>query len=376
MDEPQRDWFEKDFYAVLGVAEQAGAKEVTKAYRKLARQLHPDKNPGDHASEERFKEVSAAYEVIGDKDRRASYDEVRAQVKAGRMNPPRTSAAGNGPQWTSGGTPGGFSFEDGGLSDLFSGLFNQAGATGAQPPGGGDIEAALTLSFDDAVAGTTINLTVTAQGRCTDCSGSGAQQGETPRTCATCGGQGVTSTGGMFSFTSTCTACGGSGVVIEHPCASCAGAGVTSQTHPVKVRVPQGVRDGQRIKVTGHGHAGADGRAGDLYVRVAVTPHHLFGRVGNDLTVTVPITYSEAALGANVKVPCYQGGPVTIKVPAGTPNGKGFKVRGRGVATKQATGDLLVTVTVSVPTGLSDEQRTALEALASVETSPRVLLGV
>jgi len=320
---PQRDWLEKDYYKILGVAEDAPAKEITKAFRKLARKHHPDAAGGD---EERFKEVQAAYDVIGNSDKRAEYDEVR-----------RLGASGFGPFGPDSGFasgPGGFQVrvEDlsdlGGLGDLLGGLFGRgrrndgfgnAGFRGGTPPPirGVDQQAELHLGFMEAVEGvtTTVNLTSDELG---------------PN-------------------------------------------GVERRTRQVKVRIPAGVADGQTIRLPGKGGSGRNGGPpGDLIVRVHVTPHEMFGRDGRNLTITVPITFPEAALGANVKVPTLDGSTVTLKVPPGTPSGKTFRVRGRGVATKRGTGDLLVTVDVVVPTELSDAERKAIEELAGVtDWSPR-----
>ncbi|MFN7151046.1 MAG: molecular chaperone DnaJ [Microthrixaceae bacterium] len=377
----QREWFEKDYYATLGVSSTATPKEITSAYRKLARELHPDANPGDQAAEDRFKEVSAAYEVVGDADKRAEYDEAR------RMGP---MAAGFGGQGGAGGFPGGFGgpggvrFEGADISDLIGNLFSRgrAGAQNPPPTGprrGPDIESDLHLSFDDSIRGATTTVNITSDVRCSDCAGSGAAPGTSPRTCPECGGKGaVDEDQGFFSFSRPCGTCGGRGRVIDSPCPTCAGVGAVRRPRQVKVRIPQGVRDGQRIRVKGKGGAGLNGGPdGDLYVKVHVGTHPLFGRSGDNLTLTVPITYPEAALGADVAVPTAEGDVVTIRVPPGTRSGRTFRVRGRGVITSRAKGDLLITVEVAVPQNMSDGERAALEAYASaLEESPRSHLGV
>ena len=370
---PQREWFEKDYYRVLGVSETATAKEIKSAYRKLSRQYHPDANEGDAAAEERFKEVSAAYDVVGNEDRRKEYDEVRRLGPAGAGFP-------------GGGGPGGFSFTDGGdLGDLLGGLFGRGGRGGGGrggrgPHRGQDLETELHLAFDDAIAGLTTAVHLTSDAPCHTCSGSGAKPGTSPQRCAQCGGQGVVSDNqGLFSFSSPCPACGGRGVTIDNPCPTCRGTGVERRPREVKVRIPAGVADGQRIRLKGRGGPGQHGGPpGDLYVVVRVAAHPIFTRKGNDLTVAVPVTFPEAALGADIAVPTLDGVPVTVRLPAGTKSGRTFRVKGRGVVTPKAKGDLLATVEVAVPTKLSAAERKALEALqaASNGASPRDHLGV
>ena len=377
---PQREWFEKDYYQVLGVPETASAKDITRAYRKLARELHPDANPGDPEAEDRFKEVSAAYEVLGDETKRKEYDEVR------RLGP---AAAGFG---GGGFGPGGFTytttgdFSDlGDIGDLLGGLFGRgrgrtrAGARGTGPQRGHDLTADLSLSFVEAARGVTTSVHVTSDAACGTCHGSGARPGTSPQVCPTCNGRGVLDENqGFFSFSQPCTTCGGRGSIITDPCETCRGTGVVRRNREVKVRVPPGVADGQRIRLRGRGGAGRNGGPhGDLYVQVHVGPHPLFGRDGNNLTITVPITFAEATLGAAITVPTLDGDPVTIKIPAGTRSGRTFRVRGRGIESGGRTGDLLVTVEVAVPTKLTAEERRAVEALAAAsKESPRAHLGV
>lgn len=370
---PQREWFEKDYYAVLGVPETASAKEIKAAYRKLSRTLHPDANPGDAAAEERFKEVSSAYDVLGDDAKRKEYDEVR------RLGPMPGGFGG-----ASGG-PGGFTF-DGDLSDLLGGLFGRArqragrggaGSRGTGPQRGADLEAELQLSFQGAATGVETSINLTSDAACSTCRGSGAKPGTTPKACANCGGRGVVDDDqGFFSFSSPCPACRGQGYVVEEPCPSCRGSGTERRARQVKVRIPAGVRDGQRIRLAGRGGPGRNGGPpGDLYVNVRVASHPVFGRSGDDLTVNVPITFPEAALGAEVSVPTLDGQPVTIKVPPGTRSGRTFRVRGKGIETPKKHGDLLVTVEVAVPAKLTKDERRAVEALAAATTeSPRAHL--
>ena len=365
-----REWFDKDYYRILGVGKDASAKEVTSAYRKLARELHPDANPGDAAAEERFKEVSAAYEVIGDPKKRKAYDEVRA------MGPMAGGMGGFGPGGPTG--AGGFAGAD--LGDLLGNLFGKGRASQAQPTGpqrGLDLEASLTMPFEASVQGATTTVQVTSDVRCPDCAGTGAAPGTTPRRCPECGGSGaVEEDQGFFSFSRPCSSCAGRGTIIDKPCGTCRGTGAIHRPREIKVKIPEGVRDGQRIRVKGRGGAGSNGGPpGDLFVRVHVQPHPRFGRSGDHLTVTVPVTLAEAALGANVEVPTLEGDTVTIRVPPGTPSGKKFRVRKRGVRTARSTGDLMVTVELHVPPELNDQQRAALEAYGAATASPRTVAG-
>jgi len=372
----QREWLEKDYYAALGVSSTATDKEITRAYRKLAKQFHPDANPG---SEERFKEIAAAYDVLGDEAKRKEYDEVR-----------RLGAAGFGGGFPGGfggaGGPGGATFriEDIDLGDLLGGLGGNfgGGRRGRQagPRRGADLEAELHLSFEDAVRGITTSVHVAGEARCETCNGSGAAPGTSPVTCPTCHGRGqLDDNQGLFSLSRVCPQCSGRGTVVEKACPTCKGSGIQRRTRQVKVRIPPGVEDGQRIRVKGRGAPGrGNGPVGDLYVTVRVGRHHLFGRQGRNLTLTVPVTFPEAALGTTVTVPTLEG-PVTLRIPAGTSSGKTFRVKGRGVPGRGRTGagDLLVTVEVAVPKKLTAEQRTAVEELARVcDDAPRKHLEV
>lgn len=372
---PQREWFEKDYYRVLGVPDSSTAKEIKSAYRKLSRQYHPDANPGDPAAEERFKEVSAAYDVVGNADKRKEYDEVR------RLGPAAAGFPGGG----GGGGAGGFRFQDAGdLGDLLGGLFNRGGRGGGRggrgPHRGQDLETELHLTFDDAVAGVTTAVHLTSDAPCHTCNGSGAAPGTVPHRCSNCGGQGVVSDNqGLFSLSSPCPVCAGRGVTIDDPCPTCRGTGVERRPREVKLRVPAGVNEGQRIRLKGRGVPGGNGGPpGDLYVIVRVSPHPLFQRKGNGLTITVPITFPEATLGADISVPTLDGGSVKLRIPPGTRSGRTFRVKGKGVATPRGTGDLLATVEVAVPSKLSSAERKALEAFqaASDGASPREHLGV
>lgn len=374
----QREWFEKDYYKILGVSPQASAKEITSAYRKLARELHPDANPDDKIAEERFKDVTAAYEVIGDAEKRVQYDDARRMgPMAGGFGVP-----GGGPGGGFGG-PGGIRFGSGDISDLIGNLFSRGGGMeggpSAGPRRGVDIETELHLTFEDSIQGVTTTVNITSDVRCPDCGGSGAEPGTSPRVCPVCSGSGaVEENQGFFSFSRPCGTCGGRGRIVDTPCRTCSGAGAVRRPRQVRVRVPQGVRDGQRIRVKGKGGAGVNGGPdGDLFVMVRVAPDRVFGRNGDNLTIKIPITYPEAVLGADIAVPTTSGEPVTIRVPAGTPSGKTFRVRGRGVSTPKKAGDLLVTVEIAVPQNIGDKERKALEAYAATYSeSPRTHLGV
>jgi molecular chaperone DnaJ len=354
MTQPQREWFEKDYYKVLGVKEDAVEKDITKAYRKLAKENHPDSHPG---REEKFKEIASAYAVLSDPEKRKSYDEVR------KLGP---GAAGFG---GGGGGAGGFD-----VSDLLNNLFNQQGGRGRAgggararvPRRGDDLETSLTMNFGEAMDGITTAVSVVGEGPCDTCHATGAAPGSAPVICNACGGRGVVDANqGFFSFSSPCTTCGGTGMRIEKPCPTCRGTGGMRQSRQVKFNVPAGVEDGQRIRVKGKGGMGINnGPPGDLWVTVRVGRHDLFGRKGPDLTLTVPITYPEAVLGATVAVPTLTDS-VKIKIPAGTRSGRTIRVRGRGAQTKGGHGDLLVTIEVVVPQRISDDERKAIDALAA-----------
>jgi len=381
----QREWYEKDYYKVLGVSDKASEDELRRAYRKLAKAHHPDAHPG---SEERFKEISAAYDVVGDADKRKEYDEIR------RLGPVANPFAGAGTAGRPGGAGqrgAGFGFSTDDLGGVFGDLFGrirgggQSGSNAAGPRRGDNMEAELHLSFLDAAHGVTTGLNITSEDTCSTCHGSGAAPGTSASVCPRCAGRGVLDDNqGFFSFSRPCPQCGGRGMVVETPCPTCRGAGTEMRPRQVKVRIPAGVANDQRIRLKGKGGPGAQGGPpGDLHVIVKVAPHPLFGRRGRDLTLNVPVTFAEAALGAEIKVPTLDD-PVTVKIPAGTKSGKTFRVRNRGVPSGSSSassasgpGDLLVTVEVEVPSNLSEGQREAIQALAAASTgSPRSHLGV
>ncbi len=364
------DWAQKDFYQVLGVKKDASAAEIKKAYRKLARDNHPDSHPDDTAKHERFKAVAEAYDVVGDAEKRTKYDEMRALYASGGGG----FAGFGGPR--GGGQSGGFNVEDlfggrgggGGFGDMFGDVFGGGGRRGAprRPAKGADVEASTTIGFVDAVDGVTVSLRLTSDAPCADCSGTGGRPGTKPHICPHCEGAGtvVVSMGGGFSMSETCPACGGRQLVYDQPCLTCGGNGRGLSARTIQARLPAGVKDGQRIRLRGKGAAGENGGpAGDLFVVVHVSPHRIFERSGDNLTLDVPISFDEAALGAEVKVPTLGGAPVTLRLPPGTPNGRTFRVRGKGVKRSDGTtGDLLATVVVQVPATLDQAAREAVEA--------------
>ena len=365
------DWAQKDFYQVLGVKKDASADEIKKAYRKLARANHPDSNPGDTAKHDRFKEVAEAYDVIGDVEKRKKYDEMRSLY-----------ASGGGVRGGFGGGGGGFNLEDllreraggGGFGDMFGDLFGGGGRRqqARRPVKGPDAETSATIGFTDAIDGVTVSLRLTSDAACPDCQGTGGKPGTKPHICPECEGAGfvVSSVGGAFSMNETCPVCGGRQLVYDELCPTCHGSGRGTSARTIQARIPAGVKDGQRIRLRGKGGAGDNGGpAGDLYVTVRVSPHPIFGRKGDNMTIDVPISFDEAALGAEVKVPTLGGAPVTLKVPAGTPNGRTFRIRGKGARKSDGTrGDLLATVEVQVPAKLDPAAREAIEAYRAATT--------
>ena len=385
-----KDFLEKDYYKALGVAKDASGAEIKKSYRRLARELHPDKNPGDAKAEARFKEVSEAYDVLSDESRRREYDEARSLFGGGVPGGFGGGGGGFRPGPAGGGTtfdlndlfgqagartaPGG---APGGIGDLFGGLFGGGGrgatrsGRGTAPGGerGADVETEVTLDFPEAVQGVTVPLQLASPAACRTCGGNGARPGTAPRQCPACLGTGlITRNQGAFAFSEPCRECRGTGSVIDDPCPDCRGTGVTTQTRTITVKIPAGVADGQRIRLAGKGVPGSrGGPAGDLFVRVHVRQHELFGRRGDDLTLALPVTFPEAALGTTVRVPTMDG-TVTLKIPAGTASGRTFRVRGRGVPKRSGgAGDLLVTAEVSVPKNLPAEAREALEKYAAAQ---------
>jgi molecular chaperone DnaJ len=354
----------KDLYEVLGVAKTASQDEIKKAYRKLARKYHPDRNSGDADAEERFKEVQGAYDVLGDPEKRTEYDQRGQRVFAGA------------------GGAGGFDLGDFDLSDLFGGLFGGGAQTGGRSARrrGRDLETAVRISFRDSLDGVTVRVPVELNAICSTCHGSGAAPGTSPVLCPECKGRGVVSLNqGVFALSQPCPRCGGNGTVIEKPCPTCSGSGRERRTRNYQVKIKPGVLDGTRMRLAGKGEPGvAGGPAGDLYVTVHVAPSPIFERRNANLVIDVPVTYAEAALGATVEVPTPDG-RISLKVPPGSQEGKLLRVRGKGAPKLRGSGrgDLLARVKVTVPTKLSKAEREALENLQKVaRENPREGMAV
>lgn len=374
----QREWVEKDFYKELGIPSDASQEDIKRAYRKLARELHPDANPDDPRAEERFKAVSEAHNVLSDPAKRKEYDETRRLFSEGGFG--RRFSASNFGGFGGAGDATEFNLNDlfdaagqtGGanIGDLFGGLFGRgASPRPSRPRRGNDLETETELDFLEATKGVAMPLRLTSPAPCTNCHGSGARPGTSPKVCPTCNGSGVISRNqGAFGFSEPCTDCRGTGSIIEHPCSECKGTGVTTRTRTINVRIPPGVEDGQRIRLPGQGEAGLRGApSGDLYVTVHVRPDKVFGRDGDDLTVNVPVSFHELALGTTLSVPTLEG-KVGVRVPKGTADGRILRVRGRGVPKRDGGhGDLLVTVKVAVPPNLEGAALEALEKYAAAE---------
>jgi molecular chaperone DnaJ len=370
---------QKDLYKILGVDKKASQDDVKKAYRKLARKYHPDRNPDDARAEERFKDVQAAYDVLGDPEKRKQYD-----------RGPLFGFGGSGPAGSAGG-----GFDTGGFGDILSDLFGQAtgrgraggagagtgargGRTGPQPERGSDLEAEATISFDQSVEGTQIPLTVPTSTPCTTCRGTGARPGTSPAVCPRCQGRGVENQGqGLFSIAQPCSRCGGAGVVIEDPCPTCHGSGAVRTVKKYRVNIPAGVRDGSRVRLAGKGEPGrAGGEAGDLYVVTRVLPSAVFVRKGDQVEVEVPLTIPEAIRGAEVEVPTLRGRK-KLRVPAGTKHGTVQRLRGEGPPRLGGSGrgDIHYRFVIDVPATLSAEQSEAVEKLSEVMNgNPRAKL--
>jgi len=347
-----------DLYKVLEVSKDASQDEIRRSYRRLARKYHPDANPGDKKAEDRFKEIQHAYEVLSKPEKRREYDEG-----------PRTFFGSGGT-----GRPGDAGFGD--FSDLLGGfgnlgdIFGRTTTTQRTQAKGENITVNVRVCFRDALNGVTTRVGVPVEEACGECGGTGAAPGTAPRTCPECGGRGVQSRDqGFFALSTPCSGCGGEGRIIERPCSVCGGNGRVRRSRQVKVRIPAGARDKMKVRIPGRGHAGRDGGpAGDLYVRTLVEEHPVFKRKGDDFVVGVPVSFVEAALGAEIQVPRPGGGIVKLRLPAGTQDGKQFKVRGAGASRARTDGgekgDLIVRVSVVVPKKLKRREREILEALA------------
>ena len=367
----RNDWATKDFYQVLGVAQDASAAEIKTAYRKLARANHPDSNPGDDAKHEKFKAVAEAYDVLGDEAKRAKYDEFRSLQARGGFGP---GMGGGGGGFGGGGVqprrpaprPRWLRRDRRHVRRPLRRRRQRARTQQARPRRGADVESSATIGFTDALDGVTVSLRLTSDTACPTCQGTGGKPGTRPHICPECEGAGfiVAGTGGAFSINETCPACGGRQLVYDEACPTCHGSGRGTSARSIQARIPAGVKDGAKIRLKGKGAPGEQGGpAGDLFVTVKVTPHRVFGRKGDNLTLDVPVSFDEAALGAEVKIPTLGGAPVTLKLPAGTPNGRTFRVRGKGATRRDGSkGDLLATVEVQVPATLDQTAREALEA--------------
>jgi molecular chaperone DnaJ len=361
-----------DPYKILGVDKKASQDEIKKAYRKLARQYHPDRNPDDKKAEERFKEIQAAYDVVGDPEKRKQFD------RGGFFGMGGGGGAGGA------GAPGGFTAADfGGFQDILSNLFGGGGRggqgpTGPRPERGRDLEAAVSISFDQAMAGAQVPLSVATSAPCPTCRGTGAKPGTSPKVCPKCQGRGIESQGqGLFSITQPCSRCNGSGAVIDDPCATCAGTGSQKTVKKYRVNIPAGVKEGSRVRLAGKGEAGRNGGPpGDLYVITHVSPSPIFTRKGDNLEVEVPLTIPEAIRGADVEVPTLNGRK-KLRVPPGTKHGTVQRLRGEGPAKLggKGKGDLHYRFVIDVPATLSAEQSEAVEKLSEVmDNDPRARL--
>jgi molecular chaperone DnaJ len=365
----------QDLYKVLGVDKKASPEEIKKAYRKLAREYHPDRNPGDAKAEERFKQVSAAYDVLGDADKRKQYDR-------GSLFGFGTGGAGR-----PGGSAGGPGFDPSSFGDILSDLFGRGGGReprqqrGPRAERGRDLEAEVAISFDQAIDGAQIPLSVPTATGCSTCHGTGAKPGTSPKICPRCQGRGIESQGqGLFSISQPCSRCGGSGTVIDDPCPTCHGEGVVRTTKRYRVNIPAGVRDGSRVRLAGKGEPGRNGGpAGDLYVVTRVEASPVFQRKGDHLEVEVPLTIPEAIRGAEVEVPTLHGRK-RLRVPAGTKHGTVQRLRGEGPpkldkSARPPRGDIHYRFVIDVPASLSEEQSEAVDKLSKVMNgNPRASL--
>lgn len=370
----------EDLYKILGVDKSATQAEIKKSYRKLARKYHPDANPDDKTAEARFKEISAAYDVLSDPEKRKQYDAGPAFFGGGQgagaqgFDPSMfADMFGGGGRGRGGAGAGGF----GNIFDMFGGGGGGGGYGGgrAAPARGADLTYVLNLSFEDALNGITTKIAVEKNIQCQTCHGSGAEPGTSPITCPECGGRGVIAQNqGFFALSQACPRCGGAGSIIEKPCHRCGGAGVVRATKKYTVKIPAGVKTGSKIRLKGKGQPSPQGGPpGDLYVRMEVAPSPMFHRRGDDLVITVPVTFPEAAIGSKVKVPTTDG-DISLKIPKGTQNGRMLRVKGKGAPHMKGSGngDLLVKVKVDVPTDLSKDQKKALEEYARLrDEDPR-----
>jgi|SRR6185312_11754747 len=346
----------QDYYATLGVGREAGADELKRAYRKLAMQFHPDRNPGDKKAEAKFKELNEAYDVLKDEQKRAAYDRFgHAAFENGSGGP--------------GGFTGGFDFAGGDLGDIFGQMFGDfmGNRRGGRTRGGADLRQAVEIDLTEAFTGTNVNLRVPTRVKCESCNGSGSEdKGRSSDTCPTCQGAGkVRAQQGFFLIERTCPTCGGQGRVIRNPCRVCHGAGTVQRERSLQVAIPAGVEDGTRIRLAGEGEAGGQGAPnGDLYVHIAIRPHEFFQREQANILMRVPLRMTQAALGGDVEVPVIDGSKARVKIPPGTQTGEQFRLRGKGFSVLRSTarGDMFIQVAVETPQSLTPKQRELLEA--------------
>lgn len=369
----------KDFYKSLGVDKKATDKEIKDAYRKLARKYHPDANPGNKEAEEKFKEISEAYEVLSNPQKRREYDQGKMFAGAG--------AGGPGPGFDFsgfGGRPGSraytYSGDLGDLGDIFNLFSGMGGGTGRrrETRKGRDLSTDVNISFEDAIHGVTIPLNITAKRVCPTCKGSGAKPGTLPKTCPNCGGKGTVSQNqGPFAFSRPCPNCGGRGTIIEEPCPDCRGTGAVERPQTIKAKIPAGIKNGGKVRFPGKGEAGPPGSVpGDLYVNVHVKPHKYFKRKDGSILLDLPLTFPEAAMGTTVEVPTING-KVKLKIPAGTSDGRKFRLRGKGAPKPKGkgNGDMIVTARIVVPKKLSSKEKELVKQLKEMDKeNPRAFL--
>lgn len=368
----------KDFYAVLGVSASASQDEIKKQYRKLAAKHHPDKNPNDAKAAERFKEISEAYQVLGDETKRKQYDDMRRFGAFGGFGGGRPGASRPGPGpaggFGGGAGPGSFRFEEvdfggfGGLGDIFGSMFGggTSGRRAREPERGQDVETSLEIPFRTAVLGGKVNVDLEVNEECGVCKGTGAAPGARISVCPECGGRGTISFGqGGFAVQRPCPRCLGKGQVPSQPCPTCNGVGEVRARRKIAVTVPEGTDTGTRIRLKGQGgHGSRNGQPGDLYINFTVQPDRFFSREGLDLIAKVPINIAQATLGSKVNVKTIDGKKVSIRIPPGTPSGKRFRVRDQGVKKGEEKGDLIVEVEIVVPEKLTEEQERMMKEFA------------